>query len=184
MKTIEMPKALHEVFGEKQTVFEVVCAALFASIGSLLMYFLFYLPVVAEKNWMVILGFILIADVLAGCIANCSRGTNAFYATKPRGRLLFIAGHVHILAIAWLLSAPFEYALIVWAYTIISAFVVNALKGHGLQLFIAVNLMCCGVFVLMLLPLSAWFFMISLFFMIKVMFSFAVDHYEDRVLAP
>ncbi|EPP5730231.1 hypothetical protein ACUT7I_003641, partial [Vibrio cholerae] len=99
---------------------------------------------------------------------------------RPKGRLLFIAIHIHILAIAWLLSAPLDYALLIWAYTIISALVVNALKGSHFQLFISASLMCSGLLVLMLFPLSTWFLIVSTFFMIKVMFSFAVDHYGYR----
>ncbi|OPX54611.1 hypothetical protein SAMN02745127_02596 [Oceanospirillum multiglobuliferum] len=181
MNNIKMPEALHEVFGETQSVVEIAGTALFATIGTLLIYFQLYRPIAQDSLWMIILGFILIADVLAGCIANFSRGTNQFYATRPKARLVFIAIHLHLLAIAWLLSAPLEYALMIWAYTIVSALIVNTLKGHPLQLFMAASLMCSGLFLLMLLPLPTWFLVTSVFFMIKVMFSFAVDHYQTEV---
>ncbi|MBF4260143.1 hypothetical protein EAY18_28200, partial [Vibrio anguillarum] len=83
-------------------------------------------------------------------------------------------------AIAWLLSAPLEYAFLIWAYTIISALVVNALKDNRIQLFISANLMCSGLLLLMFLPLPTWFLITSTFFLIKVMFSFAVDHYGNQ----
>lgn len=180
MKYIEIPKYLYEVFGEKQSLIEITCTAIFALFGSFLIYFQFYRPIAHENSWLTVLGFILIADVLAGCIANFSRGTNKFYAERSKGRLLFIAIHIHILAIAWLLSAPFEYAFLIWAYTIISALVVNALKDSRIQLFISANLMCSGLLLLMFLPLPTWFLITSTFFLIKVMFSFAVDHYGNQ----
>ena len=176
-----VPNYLHEVFGEKQSKLEVLLTLLFAFIGSLLLYFLFYNPDTQEKGWIVVTAFIVISDILAGCIANFTKGTNEFYAQRPRGRLLFISIHFHILIIAWLLSVPFESALIVWGYTIVSALIVNAFKKTTIQLFIAANLMCYGIFLLMTLTIPTWFLIISIFFMIKIMFSFSVDHYTKNL---
>lgn len=173
-----VPTYLHEIFGEKQSKLEVSLTLLFAFIGSTLLYFLFYIPNNQEKTWVVAIAFIVISDVLAGCIANFTKGTNQFYAQRPKGRLLFISIHFHILIIAWLLSVPFEPALIVWGYTIVSAFIVNAFKGTTIQLFIAANLMCYGIFLFMILTIPTWFLIVSIFFMIKIMFSFAVEHYQ------
>ncbi|CCQ11557.1 hypothetical protein PALB_24580 [Pseudoalteromonas luteoviolacea B = ATCC 29581] len=91
----------------------------------------------------------------------------------PQNRLLK-------LVIAWLLGTPFDHALLIWGYTILSAFVVNALRGNHFQLIIAASLMRSGLFVLLLLPVPMWFLIVSTFFMIKVMFSFAVDHYGNN----
>ncbi|KPH65439.1 MULTISPECIES: hypothetical protein [Pseudoalteromonas] len=176
MAYFKTPQFLHEVFGEKQSMLEVSCTVLFALVGSWLVYFVADIKL---DNWQVILAFILIADVLAGCIANFSLGTNAFYAKRPKNRLIFIAIHVHIVAIAWLLSQPMDIALIIWTYTIVTACVVNALHGKSIQGFIAANLMCYGIFLLIYLSLPTWFLMVSVFFMIKVLFSFAVDHYRQ-----
>ncbi|PHS62355.1 MAG: hypothetical protein COB09_14840 [Thalassobium sp.] len=177
MKIITMPQALHEVFGEQQTIAEIMATLTFALTGSAVMYFFLYQPANPDFNWKTILGLILVADVFAGCIANFTHGTNRFYAERPKGRLIFILIHVHILAIAWLLNAPFEYALLTWAFTIASALVINQLKNHALQKFSGAAFMCFGLFLLILLPMPQWFLLCSVFFMIKVVFSFAVDHY-------
>jgi hypothetical protein len=170
-----MPEFLHEVFGEKQSAVELICVIIFAVIGSIIIYSLtdFELPL-----WQVVVGFILIADVLAGCIANFSFGTNAFYASRAKNRFIFITIHVHILLISWLLNEPIVVAGLVWLYTIASAFFVNALKGKIIQRFVAANLMCYGILLLINLSLPTWFLIICIFFMIKVLFSFAVDHYQ------
>jgi hypothetical protein len=175
MKYFKTPKFLNEVFGEKQSILEVSCTLLFALSGSLIIYSLANFDL---GSWQTVLAYILIADVLAGSIANFSLGTNEFYSKRPKNRLIFISIHVHILAIAWLLSEPMDTALIVWGFTIASAFLVSALKGKSIQGFIAANLMCYGILLLIYLSLPVWFLMVSMFFMIKVLFSFSVDHFE------
>ncbi|UTV30826.1 hypothetical protein [Photobacterium atrarenae] len=179
MNNFLVPKALHEVFGEKQSVIEVVFTALFAVVGTSLIYFHFDFPGTAH-TWRTAFGLILIADVLAGCLANFTRGTNQYYAQRPKGRLLFIAIHVHLLVIAWLLSAPMLAACWIWLYTIACALLVNRLFGYSLQVFIAASLLCVGLLLILSLALPGWFLVISIFFMMKVMFSFAVDHYRQQ----
>lgn len=174
MKYFKTPEFLFEVFGEKQSILEVVCTVLFALLGSWIIY---SIADIELSNWKSVVAYILIADVLAGCIANFSFGTNEFYAKRPKNRLIFIAIHIHILLIAWLLAEPMNIAFIIWGFTIVSAFIVNALSGKSIQSFIAANFMCYGIFLLIFLSLPAWFLMISMFFMIKVLFSFSVDHF-------
>lgn len=174
MKYFKTPEFLFEVFGEKQSLLEVCGTIVFALFGSWIVY---SVADISLDNWKSIIAFLLIFDVLAGCIANFSYGTNEFYSQRPKSRLIFIAIHVHILAIAWLLSEPMGSAIMIWGYTIVSAFIVNALKGKSIQSFVAANFMCYGIFLLIYLSLPLWFLMVSIFFMIKVLFSFAVDHF-------
>ena len=55
---------------------------------------------------------------------------------------------------------------------------VNALKESRFQLFVAGVLLAMGFFVAVLgIETPKYFLVISLLFMMKVMFSFAVDHY-------
>ncbi len=177
MKYFKTPEFLHEVLGEKQSILEVSCTIFFALFGSWIIYSLANFEL---RSWQTVLAYILIADVLAGCIANFSFGTNEFYSKRSKNRLIFISIHIHILAIAWLLSQPMDTALIVWGFTIASAFLVNALKGKSIQGFIAANLMCYGILLLIYLSLPVWFLMVSIFFMIKVLFSFSVDHFDKQ----
>ncbi|EGQ7929413.1 hypothetical protein [Vibrio vulnificus] len=179
MADIQIPKSLHEVFGEKQSALEIACVFAFAFVGTAIVYWHLYLPMNAELNWKVALGFVLIADVLAGCVANFTKGTNQYYAARPSSRFTFIAIHFHIIAIAWLLGGSLLSAWIIWGNTIAAAMVINSLKGHKFQLFIAANLLCYGLLLLLILPLEPWLLACSLFFMTKVMFSFAVDHYAN-----
>ncbi len=177
MKYFKTPTFLFDVFGEKQTVLEVSCTVLFALLGSWMIY---SVADIRLDSWKAVVAYLLIADILAGCIANFSVGTNAFYSKRPKNRLIFIAIHVHIIVVAWLLSEPIANALIVWGYTIMSAFLVNWLNGKVTQRFIAANLMCYGIFLLIYLSLPMWFLMVSVFFMIKVVFSFSVNHFHAQ----
>jgi len=177
MKYFKTPEFLFEVLGEKQSVLEVSCTIIFALLGSWIIY---SVAGIELGSWQTVVAFILIVDVLAGCIANFSFGTNEFYSKRPKNRLIFISIHIHILVIAWLLSEPMGAALIVWGFTIASAFSVNALKGKSIQGFIAANLMCYGILLLIYLSLPVWFLMVSMFFMIKVLFSFSVDHFDKK----
>lgn len=174
MKTFNVHKQLHDVFGETQTWVEVLSTIVFAIFGT---WFIFTLADISPSNWRAGVAMLIIADILAGCIANFSRGTNNYYSAKPKYRWLFIAVHVHIMAVAWLLSADFIQASIVWGYTIASAVLVNCLNGNSKQLFVAANLLSYGVLLLVYLSMPVWLFLTSLFFMVKVIFSFSVEHY-------
>ena len=90
MAYFKTPQFLHEVFGEKQSMLEVSCTVLFALVGSWLVYFVADIKL---DNWQVILAFILIADVLAGCIANFSLG-RAIDGVPLLHLIAFIAGGV------------------------------------------------------------------------------------------
>ena len=78
MNYFKVPEFLHDVFGEKQSFPEVFASLLFAVIGSILIYNLFSLENPQISSWKIILGFILIADVLAGWIANFTKGKNNY----------------------------------------------------------------------------------------------------------
>lgn len=178
LRTIPMPKFLHEVFGEQQSITEILIILGFAIIGSLFIYINFLQSNADIVTWRLALAFILIADILAGCLANFTRGTNGFYARRPNNRLIFIAIHVHILVVAWLMQIDMPSAILIWAITIASALFINKLIKHALQLIIAAALLAVSILVLLQLSQPTWFIAVSLFFMIKVMFSFSVDHYR------
>jgi len=177
MKTFNVPASLHEVFGEKQTWLEVIVTMVFSIMGTGLIYGFLYEQPESINLAALIIGFVLLWDVLAGCIANFTQGTNDYYAKRSTARWVFIAIHFHIIVIAWLLQGPIIASMIVWVFTIFSAILVNVLAGNRFQLFIAANLVCLGVLLIILLAMPMWFMAVSIFFLIKVVFSFAVNHY-------
>jgi hypothetical protein len=120
----------------------------------------------------------LIFDIFSGCVANFTASTSNFYAERKTNRIVFIAIHFHIVLVALLLQSDIWYSIGVWAYTIVGAFLVNVLFGKPSQKFVAGMLLSVGLGCLPMLPEIAPFMLaISLLFMLKVLFSFAVDHY-------
>jgi hypothetical protein len=85
---------------------------------------------------------------------------------------------VHILIVAWLLGIGLWNAVIVWGYTIASAYVVNACKDSQFQKLVAGVLLALGIIIIVLgTQVPKYFLVISLLFMVKVAYAFAVDHY-------
>jgi hypothetical protein len=176
--TVRIPPFLHDVFGKSQTLREILITLLFGIGLATILFWGFpdmwrHLPL-----WRSAIAYLLIVDIFAGCIANFTYSTNNHYAARDKERLVFIAIHLHILVVAWLLEMNLGYALIVWGYTIIGAFIVNRLKGSQFQLFAGGVLLSIGIAVIVLTAdVPKYFLVISLLFMVKVLFSFAIDHY-------
>ena len=176
--TIRIPPFLHDVLGESQTVGEVISIVVFGVGLATLLFFGFPEMTQGLPLWRSAIAYLLVIDIFAGCVANFTYSTSNHYAARNKERLVFIAVHVHILIVAWLLGTDFLPAVIIWGYTIAGALVVNALKGSRFQLFVAGVLLATGIFVAVLvIEIPKYFLAISLLFMMKVMFSFAVDHY-------
>lgn len=80
--------------------------------------------------------------------------------------------------VALLLNVDIWYSLGIWAYKIIGAFIVNALIGKHSQLFVAGLLLSVGLGCMPMLPgITPYMLIIGVLFLMKVLFSFAVDHY-------
>lgn len=180
--TIRMPPYLHDVFGESQTIGELLAIVLFGVGFTTLLFFAFPEMTQNLPFWRSATAFLLIADIFAGCIANFTRSTNNYYAARDKQRLVFIAVHLHIIIVGWLLGTGLWNSVIVWGYTIAAAFVVNALKGNQFQIFVAGVLFVFGISVIVLsVDAPKYFLVMSLLFMVKVLFAFAVDHYGSQV---
>lgn len=179
--TVRIPAPLHEVLGEHQTRMELAVVATFGAAVTVLILLTHRDLLAGVATWRTLLAGALILDVAAGTAANLTHGTSRYYARRPRQRLVFIAVHVHLLAIAWLLGAPLGPAVAVWAYTILAALAVNRLCGSTRQTFVGgVGLALGLVFVVMLTPsLGPLLAAVAALFLIKVAFAFAVDHYRD-----
>lgn len=178
--TIAIPSFLHDVFGERQSPFEL-SAIIAVGLATTLAAIALAAPQAAEvAQWKLVVAWIIFADVVAGAVANFSRGTSGYYAARPKNRWVFIAIHVHLLAMAWLLAAPMLPAVACWLYTVLSATVVNSLAGDRRQCFVAGCLLVVGFSVLLLQPMASTFMLLaSALFLFKVSYSFAVDHYGD-----
>ncbi|GIN22311.1 hypothetical protein [Siminovitchia fordii] len=178
MRQLRIPSFLHDVFGEKQSVASILTILLFGGILTVALYYRFPELTSHLPAWRSILALLLIFDVFAGCIANFTPSTSNFYAARKTNRIVFIAIHIHVVLVALLLDTDIGYSLGIWAYTIIGAFIVNALIGKHTQLFVAGLLLSVGLGCMPMLPgITPYMLMIGELFMLKVLFGFAVDHY-------
>lgn len=179
--TFAVPRALHEVFGERQTKLEVLVTLLFAATVSVALLGRLWEPAAELALWRKLLGAALVVDIVAGCGANFTRGTNEFYASRPGHRWGFIAIHVHLIAVAWLLEGDLVTACVAWGYTIASASIVHVLRPPR-QVFVGGVLLAGGLVLLLALPGHSPFMQaVSALFVLKVVFAFAVDHYPTDV---
>lgn len=179
-----IPDAFKEVLGARQSAGAMLCIALVTALAAV-----FWSQVPRPEGvpfelarW--VLAWLLMLDIAAGAVANFTPGTNAFYAQRPAWRWGFIAIHLHLLAIGWLLGLPQMPLLWVWAYTVIAASLVNACYGRAWQPVLAGSLVCVGILVITRLSLPPWQLSLALLFMIKVLYAFAVNHYPEREARP
>ena len=127
------------------------------------------------------LALLLILDIIAGCAANFTRGTNDFYAARPAHRIGFIAIHIHLPVVLALAGLPLVPGLLVWAWTIAGAFLVNALNGRSSQVPVAGVLVAVGLGAAPLIgPWEPWALAVAQLFLVKVLYAFAVNHYPTN----
>ncbi|MEC0205627.1 hypothetical protein P4H39_23750 [Paenibacillus lautus] len=182
MKIVKIPSILHDVFGEKQSVGSILVILLFGGLLTIAMGFTYPEITSSLPLWRSTLALLLIFDIFAGCIANFTISTSNFYASRKTNRTVFIAIHIHIIMIALLLNTDIEYAVGIWAYTIVGAVIVNALIGKSSQRFIGGLLLSIGIGGTFLLSnIQPYMLLAGTLFMLKVLFSFAVDHYGEGV---
>lgn len=174
-----IPRALHDVFGKSPSARETVAVLAFGlGVAAWLMLGL-HAEYATLPWWRSTIAALVIADIAAGCVANFTRSTNDFYATRPRNRWVFIAVHGHVLALAAALGADLWTALAVWAYTVAAAAVVNLLAGTAKQTFIAGLLLAVGlVWIPQRHGVAAPLLVAYCLFVLKVVYAFAVDHHR------
>ncbi|MBU0936905.1 MAG: hypothetical protein KKI09_15390 [Spirochaetes bacterium] len=185
MKPFSMPKSLHDVFGERQTVFSLLLV-LFGGVVFTLVFIFTLLrdPAYQPLPWYVLApGLLLVFDIAAGCVANFSEGTSNYYARRPKNRWIFIAIHWHLPLCALLLGWPLLPVLGFGIYTLLAASMVNVRSGRSDQPLVAGLLLAVGLSALVIAgkvfaALSAPAMLVTVLFMIKVAYAFAVDHYR------
>lgn len=175
-----IPASFKEVLGSRQSVGALLCIVLLTVLAAMLWSRSIGQDSANISLLRLVLAWLLMLDIAAGAVANFTPGTNAFYAQRPAWRWGFIAIHVHLLAVGWLLGLPLEPLLWIWGYTIAAACLVNLCHGRHWQPVVAGSLLCAGVLAASQLSLAPWLLSLALLFMIKVLYAFAVNHYPEQ----
>jgi len=176
--TIQIPKFLHELFGTQQNRCELVLILLF-TITSTLGVAWFSASYWQTLTWYQnLVLWLLFLDISGGVVANLSEGTNNYYNARPKARWLFIAIHIQPLILAFVLESPIYVALAVWLYTLISASIINHLRAMVYHRLLAGALLATAIIIYVLsgvtLPMPIT--LIYTLYMMKVIYSFSVDH--------
>lgn len=175
---IQIPKFLHELFGTQQNRSELILILLFTIFSTLgvAWFTVSYWQTLAWYQNLVL--WLLFLDISGGVVANLSEGTNNYYNARPKARWLFIAIHIQPLLLAFVLESPIYVALAVWLYTLISASIVNHLRAMAYHRLLAGALFALAIigYVLSGVSLPIPITLIYILYMIKVIYSFSVDH--------
>lgn len=178
MRYVSIPSFFHELFGKKQILSELLMVIVF-TVGATA--FMAWQNVSVWQNYSFIQNvvlWLLYLDITGGVIANLTHGTNSHYNAHPKGRWIFIAIHVQPLLLAFVLSSSMSIAIGVWAYTIVSASLINLLRSRRDHRTLAGVLMTGGLIALYSVgsTLPPLIVVLYALYLIKVIFSFAVNH--------
>lgn len=165
-----VPSAFHEVMGQRQTVGGVLAVGVAVIVFGLAWGGEF----TRDNGWQQWFAAILAVDIVAGAVANFTRGTNDFYAQRPIHRWSFIAIHVHLPVIGWLMGWEMAPVFLVWMGTIALACVVNLTGNRSI---IGGLCLALGLMFLPKLGMESVQLCLSAMFFAKVTYSFGVNHY-------
>lgn len=176
MVLLDIPSPLHDVFGARQRPLAIVLIVAAALAVPIAVAAAEPQLVTAVAPWRVAIAALLVADIAAGAVANLTAGTNDHYSARPTARWVFIAVHLHLVAVALLLDLPLVPALIVWAATIGGAVVVNLLRTHPEQRVIGGTFFIAIAAAAVLVTDARALAVVGILFAFKVVYAFAVDH--------
>lgn len=174
-RRVRIPRLFHEFFGEEASLADLLITC-FAVIGVAIVIVL--RPAarpVATAWWEIALVSLVGADLAGGAVAGFTTGTDAYYAARPKLRLAFPALHVlHPAILFFVIGGPPEVWIVIPAFAIVSAYVVNAL-ARELQPVAAAALTTAGVVIcfswFVVAPPALWF---GPLFLVKLVLGFAV----------
>ncbi|WP_322889805.1 MULTISPECIES: hypothetical protein [unclassified Yoonia] len=165
-----VPSVFHEVIGQRQTVGGITAI----SVAVIVFGFIWGAEFARDTGWRHWLAGLLAVDIVAGAVANFTQGTNDFYAQRSGFRWGFIAIHIHLPIIGWLMGWDMAPLCLVWVGTIACACAVNLTGNRPVMGGFCLAL---GLTFLPKLGIDGIQLCLSAMFFLKVTYSFAVNHY-------
>ena len=170
---------LHELHGEETTRAALVSTYVSVAAGALAVIFVPAAgpaPAAPGGWWRVALAALVAADLFGGVVSNFTAGTDQYYTSRPRFRLVVIAAHAAHPFLLWL-SADGHWLpwLVVGGYAIAGAFAVNAIRRRQVQEPVAAALVALGILLVTAVPsvrpALPWFAPV---FLVKLVLGFSV----------
>jgi len=178
-RTINIPKFLHEVHGEKARITDVMAAHAFAI--TVTVFTLYWSTGTELSTFKMILLGILAYDLSGGVLANFSKGTSDHYAASARARRNFLLLHVLQPTMMVYIFQGNDLMLVgLGLYIVLGSSLVNAQQTAIQQLRLGALISLSGITLLFIpaLPLSTIQQLLLVFFMLKLPLAFAVQWYK------
>ena len=173
-RKIEIPKFLHEVYGYRSSVVELVFTYItILSVTSILVIMADDLDLPLFQ-WIIYV--LLIIDLTGGVVSNFTEGTNHYYAESAKRRLVFISLHViQPLLMYWIFPDEGWNIALISFLTLSTMLLVNGIGTYTKQRFFAAVFITLNITVAFLLgitpPVLLW---LLIMFIIKLVLAFAV----------
>lgn len=179
-QALRMPKWLHELHGERSNWPDIAAVHVVAWTLGISIFWL-------EGGLAGALLAFLMIDIAGGVVANVTRGTNDYYAQRPRHRTVFLSLHViQPLLLIVFLSPPVVPVALVTGWTLFGAVLLETLRRRGhertLSAPIATAWAVCGIAGLVMAGgMDQGIELLLILYMLKLLPSFSVDWYcADR----
>ena len=173
-RKIAIPKFLHEVYGYRSSVVELVLTYV------TVLFVTSILAIMAKDvelqifQWVI---YILLAiDLSGGVVSNFMEGTSRYYAASAKRRHIFISLHIiQPLLMYWIFPNEGWTIAIVTFLTLFTMLIVDSIKSHSKQRFFASIFMISNIAITFLLRIEDHVLLLLLvMFIIKLVLAFAV----------
>lgn len=180
-KEIQIPPFLHDIHGEKSSLFDLALTYGGALISLSAILILYAQSGLQVAWWQLLLLVLVSADIGAGAVANFTKGTNQYYSgvQKWKTRIMFILTHfIHPAIFFFVLDAFSSFSVVLVVYVIGATLLINSMAGREKQGVVAAFLMVGGISLLLILNISSpfllWFFPL---YMTKLFLAFGIRRY-------
>jgi hypothetical protein len=180
MKTLNIPKLLHELHGKQASVLSLVLvystALLFGCVVS------FQIIPLALPAWKSILLFVIVADIAGGAIANFTTSTRQYYRENKRLQLPFLLMHLlHPVLLFWVVPQFTTVSILMGALTFVSVIIIRLLAHNQELKVISVFLFVVNCTIILLIPCTFDYLkIIPILFFLKLIMGFAVGVFIDK----
>lgn len=182
MKEVYIPAFLHDIHGEKSTLFDVGLTYSGGLVSVVTIWMISVHTNIELSWWKHILLLLISADIGAGVVANFTKGTNKHYngEHKRQSRIIFILTHFIHPSVFFFSTSTFSITSIVLVCLVIAAtFLINFIKETEKQGVVAAFLFVCGISLLIMFNISSlflwWFFPL---YMVKLFLAFGIRRYQ------
>ena len=182
MKKLIVPKLFRILHGEQTNIAELLLIYGAAAVTPVIVYFTTRSGLPDVSRWRTLLLLGIVADLAGGTIANLTYGATAFYEKRQWRKAVFLMLHIAHPALIYLLTKeqlPFLVftAGITLLFSFITAF---AFRQPRQQFFGFIAVCVAAAFGFILFGTTPFFRVVSILYMLKLIYSFSVDHYGCR----